>query len=104
MPQQPEEPPQYQAVPPRHQGRLQRVAKPLPTEVRYPGQLPRQIVLKLVGENGQNRFRTNTKQQFTPIQVRRIAILMQECEAWKNHLIPEIRNVQLEYTKPYRAH
>ncbi len=31
-----------------------------------PGWLPRQIVLKLVGENGQNRFRKRIKRQFTP--------------------------------------
>ena len=104
MPQQPEEPPQYQAVPPRHQGRPQRVSELLPTEVRYPGRLPWQIVLKLVGENGQNRFRKRIKRQFTPIQAQHIAISMHGYADWKNHLIPGIRNVQLEYTKPYRAH
>lgn len=104
MPQQPEEPPQYQAVPPRHQGRLQRVAKSLPTEVRYPGQLPRQIVLRLVGKNGQNHFRLNTKRQFTPIQARRIATSMRPCEALKNNLIPVITNARLISIKPYRAH
>lgn len=104
MPQQPEEPPQYQAVPPRHQGRPQKVSELLPTKARHPGRLPRQIVLRLVGKHGQNHFRLNTKRQFTPIQARRIATSMRPCEALKNNLIPVITNARLISIKPYRAH